>query len=83
MLEQLLKNFNHEALRTATGDVFGRIYEYFLMKFSMQKAYDNGEFFTPPSLVQTIVIRNRARPWDCIRSGDRFRWDVCPNQPLC
>ncbi|MBN2563990.1 MAG: N-6 DNA methylase [Phycisphaerae bacterium] len=55
VLEQLLKNFNHDALRTATGDVFGRIYEYFLMKFSMQKAYDNGEFFTPPSIVQTIV----------------------------
>ena len=55
VLEELLKNFNHEALKTATGDVFGRIYEYFLMKFSMQKAYDNGEFFTPPSIVQTIV----------------------------
>jgi type I restriction enzyme M protein len=39
----------------ATGDVFGRIYEYFLMKFAMQGAQDNGEFFTPPSLVQTIV----------------------------
>jgi type I restriction enzyme M protein len=38
-----------------SGDVFGRIYEYFLMKFAMQGAQDNGEFFTPPSLVQTIV----------------------------
>ena len=37
------------------GDVFGRIYEYFLAKFSIQKAHDNGEFFTPSSLVQTIV----------------------------
>lgn len=55
VLEQLLKNFNHQALREATGDVFGRIYEYFLMKFSMQKAHDNGEFFTPPSLVQVLV----------------------------
>ena len=36
-------------------DVFGRIYEYFLAKFSIQKAHDNGEFFTPSSLVQTIV----------------------------
>jgi type I restriction enzyme M protein len=35
--------------------VFGRIYEYFLAKFSIQKAHDNGEFFTPTSLVQTIV----------------------------
>jgi type I restriction enzyme M protein len=35
--------------------VFGRIYEYFLMQFAGQKAHDDGEFFTPPSLVQTIV----------------------------
>jgi hypothetical protein len=25
------------------------------MKFAMQGAQDNGEFFTPPSLVQTLV----------------------------
>ncbi len=55
LLEDLLRNFDSEALRNATGDVFGRIYEYFLMKFAMQGAQDNGEFFTPPSLVQTIV----------------------------
>ena len=42
-------------LRTASGDVFGRIYEYFLAEFSKQGAHDNGEFFTPPSIVQTIV----------------------------
>ncbi len=55
LLENLLRCFDTEALRTATGDVFGRIYEYFLMKFAMQGAQDNGEFFTPPSLVQTLV----------------------------
>lgn len=55
LLEDLLRNFDSEALRNASGDVFGRIYEYFLMKFAMQGAQDNGEFFTPPSLVQTIV----------------------------
>jgi len=55
VIEDLLKIFNREALRTASGDVFGRIYEYFLMKFAMQGAQDSGEFFTPPSLVQTIV----------------------------
>ena len=55
LLEDLLRNFDSAALRNATGDVFGRIYEYFLMKFAMQGAQDNGEFFTPPSLVQTIV----------------------------
>ena len=55
VLEDLLKIFNREALKAASGDVFGRIYEYFLMKFAMQGAQDNGEFFTPPSIVQTIV----------------------------
>jgi type I restriction enzyme M protein len=55
VLENLMRIFDSETLRTAGGDVFGRIYEYFLMKFAMQGAQDNGEFFTPPSLVQTIV----------------------------
>ena len=55
LLEDLLRIFDSEVLRTASGDVFGRIYEYFLMKFAIQGAQDNGEFFTPPSLVQTIV----------------------------
>lgn len=55
LLEDLLRVFDSETLRTASGDVFGRINEYFLMKFAMQGAQDNGEFFTPPALVQTIV----------------------------
>ena len=55
LLEDLLRVFDSEALRTADGDIFGRINEYFLMKFAMQGAQDNGEFFTPPSLVQTLV----------------------------
>ncbi len=55
VLEDLLRLFNSEQIKQATGDVFGRIYEYFLAKFSVQKAHDNGEFFTPPSLVQLIV----------------------------
>jgi len=55
LLEDLLRIFDSEVLRTASGDLFGRIYEYFLMKFAMQGAQDNGEFFTPPSIVQTIV----------------------------
>lgn len=55
VLEDLMRLFNSEQIRQATGDVFGRIYEYFLAKFSIQKAHDNGEFFTPSSIVQTIV----------------------------
>ena len=55
VLEDLMRLFNSEQIKQATGDVFGRIYEYFLAEFSIQKAHDNGEFFTPSSLVQTIV----------------------------
>ena len=55
VLEEMLRAFDSEALRTASGDVFGRIYEYFLAEFSKQRAHDSGEFFTPPSIVQTIV----------------------------
>jgi type I restriction enzyme M protein len=55
VLERMMRAFDEEALRKASGDVFGRIYEYFLAEFSKQGAHDNGEFYTPPSLVQTIV----------------------------
>jgi type I restriction enzyme M protein len=55
VLEDLMRLFNSEQIKQATGDVFGRIYEYFLAEFSIQKAHDNGEFFTPFSIVQTIV----------------------------
>ncbi|GMV23482.1 MAG: hypothetical protein AMXMBFR57_34310 [Acidimicrobiia bacterium] len=55
LLDSMLRTFDEDILRRATGDVFGRIYEYFLAEFSKQKAHDNGEFYTPPSIVQTIV----------------------------
>ena len=55
LLAELLKIFNSEQLKNATGDVFGRIYEYFLNKFAMTGAQEGGEFFTPISLVQLIV----------------------------
>ncbi len=55
VLEELMRLFNSEWIKKAGGDVFGRIYEYFLAKFSIQKAHDNGEFFTPSSLVQLLV----------------------------
>jgi type I restriction enzyme M protein len=35
VLEDLMRLFNSEQIKRATGDVFGRIYEYFLAKFSM------------------------------------------------
>lgn len=57
LLRSLIRIFNKESIRSIPGDVFGRIYEFFLMKFSMSGAgaQEGGEFFTPPSLVQLIV----------------------------
>ena len=57
LLRDLVRVFNKDAVKHAKGDVFGRIYEFFLMKFSMQGAgaQEGGEFFTPPSLVNLIV----------------------------
>jgi len=57
LLRGLIRVFNKDGVKKVTGDVFGRIYEYFLMKFSMSGAgaQEGGEFFTPPSLVKLIV----------------------------
>jgi type I restriction enzyme M protein len=54
-LGNLIAIFNRDELRTAQGDVFGRIYEYFLNKFASSAAQEEGAFFTPPSLVRLIV----------------------------
>ena len=55
LLRELLRIFNKEVMQKAEGDLFGKIYEYFLNKFAMTGAQEGGEFFTPMSLVQTIV----------------------------
>jgi len=55
LLREMLRIFNKEVLQKAEGDLFGKIYEYFLNKFAMTGAQEGGEFFTPMSLVQTIV----------------------------
>lgn len=56
LLRDLVRVFNSDDLRKPTSDdIFGRIYEYFLNKFAMSGAQEGGEFFTPPSLVRTIV----------------------------
>jgi len=54
ILPQLLKSFS-DIPKDATGDVFGKIYEYFLGKFAMSEGQKGGEFFTPTSVVRFIV----------------------------
>ena len=55
LLGDLVRTLNPDELKTVSGDVFGRIYEYFLTQFADQKAHDGGEFFTPISLVSFIA----------------------------
>lgn len=55
VIGQLLRTLNPDELKKVSGDVFGRIYEYFLTQFADQKAHDGGEFFTPVSLVSLIA----------------------------
>lgn len=54
ILPQLLKAFS-DIPQDASGDVFGKIYEYFLGKFAMAEGQKGGEFFTPTSVVRFIV----------------------------
>lgn len=53
-LVELLKTFNSIQM-DIEGDVFGKIYEYFLGKFAMSEGQKGGEFFTPTSIVKLIV----------------------------
>jgi type I restriction enzyme M protein len=54
LLFELLKLLNSIPM-DIKGDVFGRIYEYFLGKFAMSEGRGGGEFFTPTSIVKLIV----------------------------
>lgn len=39
----------------ATGDIFGKVYEYFLSEFALTEGQGGGEFFTPTSVVRLMV----------------------------
>ena len=54
ILPQLLKTFS-DIPKDATGDLFGKIYQYFLGKFAKSEGQKGGEFFTPTSVVRFIV----------------------------
>ncbi len=52
--KDLLKNFSNIP-PNASGDMFGKIYEYFLGKFALSEGQGGGEFFTPNSVVRLMV----------------------------
>lgn len=51
---QLLKNFSNIP-RDASGDILGKIYEFFLGKFALAEGQGGGAFFTPTSVVKLMV----------------------------
>jgi HsdM N-terminal domain len=84
VLEDMMRMFDSEGLRTASGDVFGRIYEYFLAEFSKQRAHDNGNAGLNAArialhplgdrcrdLTKQIAARHRRR---CRRKRRDWRW---------
>ena len=54
VLVALIRNFAGIPM-DVEGDVFGKIYEYFLGNFAMAEGQKGGEFFTPTSIVKLIV----------------------------
>jgi len=54
LLKELLRTFS-DIPKDASGDLFGKIYEYFLGKFALAEGQGGGEFFTPRSVVRLIV----------------------------
>jgi type I restriction enzyme M protein len=53
-LIELLKTLNSIPM-DIEGDIFGKIYEYFLGNFTKKEGQKGGDFFTPTSIVKLIV----------------------------
>ena len=54
LLPKLLRIFNDIPV-DASGDLFGKVYEYFLGEFALAEGQGGGEFFTPTSVVKYMV----------------------------
>ena len=52
--KSLLKTFK-DIPEDATGDVFGKVYEYFLGAFALAEGQGGGAFYTPTSVVKLMV----------------------------
>ncbi len=55
VLEELMRLFNSEQIKRATGDVFGRIYDISSRNSPSRRHTTTASFFTPSSIVQLIV----------------------------
>ena len=79
MLGDLIDLFSKIDMRgnaTEARDLLGRVYEYFLSGFASSEGKRGGEFFTPRSVVKTLVSMlepKRGRVYDpCCGSGGMF-----------
>lgn len=54
LAKTLLKTFK-DIPEDATGDVFGKVYEYFLGEFALAEGQGGGAFYTPTSVVKLMV----------------------------
>lgn len=52
---ELISDISLGCARAMRSDVLGRVYEYFLIKFAAQEGKKGGEFYTPRSIVRTLV----------------------------
>ena len=82
VLEDLMRLFNSEQIKQATGDVFGRIYEYFLTKFSDAEGARQRRVFHALLARADHRQRHRAGPRHGLRPGLRLRRHVRAVEPL-
>jgi type I restriction enzyme M protein len=76
-LRALIDLFSKDAFKDGHGeDVIGRVYEYFIGEFASSEGKRGGEFFTPGSIVRTLVALlepERGTVYDpCCGSGGMF-----------
>lgn len=55
LLVSTMKVFADIEFERANGDVFGKVYEFFLGKFASSEGQKGGEFYTPTCLVKLLV----------------------------
>lgn len=72
----LISDINLSEKHAKQSDVLGRVYEYFLNEFASQEGKKGGEFYTPRSIVRTLVEMiepYKGRIYDpCCGSGGMF-----------
>ena len=77
-LRSLINLFSRDAFTADHGgeDVIGRVYEYFIGEFASSEGKRGGEFFTPVSIVRTLVAMlepQEGKVFDpCCGSGGMF-----------